>query len=82
MDPGLAMSPLLCVIVMEAICCQSRAALLWELLYAGDLFMIAETDEDLIKRLNEWTDNVENRGLRVTTQQQPFYTALYPGLPG
>ena len=26
----------------------------WELLYADDLVVIAETEEDLIKRLNEW----------------------------
>ena len=27
--------------------------------------MIAETEEHLIQRLNEWKDNVENRGMRV-----------------
>ena len=25
-----------------------------------------ETEEDLIKRLNEWKNNVENRGMRVS----------------
>jgi len=30
-----------------------RVALPWELLYAGDLVVIAETEDDLIKRLNE-----------------------------
>jgi len=35
-------------------------------LYADDLVVIAETEEDLIKRLNEWKNNVENRGMRVT----------------
>jgi len=34
-------------------------------LYADDLVVIAETEEDLIKRLNEWKDFVENRGMRV-----------------
>jgi len=37
----------------------------WELLNADDLAVIAETQEDLIKRLNEWKNNVENRGMRV-----------------
>jgi len=37
---------------------------IWESLYADDLVVIAETD-DLTKRLNEWKDNVENRGMRV-----------------
>ena len=34
-------------------------AFLWELLYADDLVVIAETEEDLIKRLNEWKNNAE-----------------------
>jgi len=34
-------------------------------LYADDLVVIAESEDDLIKRLNEWKDNVENRGMRV-----------------
>jgi len=27
--------------------------------------VIAETEEDLIKRLNEWKDNVESKGMSV-----------------
>jgi len=27
--------------------------------------VIAETEEHLIKRLNEWKDNVESKGMRV-----------------
>ena len=27
--------------------------------------MISETEDDLIKRLSEWNNNVENRGMRV-----------------
>jgi len=42
-----------------------RVALPWELLYADDLVMIDETEDDPIKRLNEWKDFVENRGMRV-----------------
>ena len=45
-------------------------ALPWELLYADDLVVIAETEEDLIKRLNEWKNNVENRGMRVNHRLQ------------
>jgi len=40
-------------------------ALPWELLHADDLVVIAETEEDLINRLNEWKNNVENRGMKV-----------------
>jgi len=27
--------------------------------------VIAETEQELIKRLNEWKDNVESKGVRV-----------------
>ena len=59
---------MLFVIVMEAISREFRVALPWELLmlkYADDLAVIAETEEELIKRLNEWKDNVESKGMRV-----------------
>jgi len=48
------------VILIEAIYREFRVALPWELLYADDLLVIAETEEDLIKRLNEWKNNMEN----------------------
>jgi len=35
------------------------------LLYIDDLVVIAETENNLIKRLNDWKDDVENRGMRV-----------------
>ena len=62
MHQGSQLSPLLFVIVMEAISREFRVGLPWELLYADDLVVIAETEteEDLIKRLNEWKNNVEN----------------------
>jgi len=53
MHQGSALSPLLFMIVMEAISREIRDALPWELLYADDLAVIAETEEELIKRLNE-----------------------------
>jgi len=65
MHHGSALSPLLFLIVMEAISREFRVALPWELLYADDLAVIAETKEELIKRLNEWKDNVESKGMRV-----------------
>jgi len=65
MHQGSTLSPLLFVIVMEAVSREFRVALPSELLYADDLVVIAETEEDLIKRLNEWKNNVENRGVGV-----------------
>ena len=51
-----ALSPLLFLIDMESLSREFRAALPRKLLYADDLVVIAETEDDLIKRLNEWKD--------------------------
>jgi len=53
MHQGSALSFLLFVIVMEAFSREFRVALPWKLLYTDDLVVIAETEDDLIKRLNE-----------------------------
>ena len=65
------------VIVMEAISREFRVALPWELLYADHLAVIAETEEEPIKRLNEWKENVESKGMRVNmnkTKVSWFYS--------
>jgi len=66
---GSALSPLLFVMVMEAISREFRVALPWELLYADDVVVIAETEEELIKRLKVWKENVESKGMRVNVNK-------------
>ena len=48
---GSALNPLLFVIIVEAIFREFRVAVPWELLYADDLAVIGETEEELIKGL-------------------------------
>ena len=45
------------------------------MLYADDLAVIAETEEGLIKRLNEWKDNVESKGMRVNINKTKWRTS-------
>ena len=54
---------------MEAISREFRVALPLELLCVDDLAQITETEEELIKRLNEWKDNVESKGMRVVVNK-------------
>ena len=75
MHQGTALSPLLFVIVMEAIRREFRVALPWELLYADDLAVLADTEEELIKRLNEWKDNMESKGMRVNMNKTKWRTS-------
>ena len=59
------LSPLLFIIVIEALSREFRVGCPWELLYADDLVLMAETLEYLKKKLTIWKDNIEAKGLRV-----------------
>ena len=60
MHQGSGLSPLLFVIVMEAVSGEFGVALPWGLLCAGDLAVMAGTEGELIERLNEWKGSVES----------------------
>ena len=62
---GSVLSPLLFVIVLEALSCEFRTGTPWELLYADDLVISAETEEGLKMMLNKWKTEMEAKGLRV-----------------
>jgi len=67
---------------MEAISREFRVALPWELLYADDLVVKTKSLDDLIKRLNEWKNDVENRGMRLTHTTVLRLCGICPGKPG
>ena len=62
---GSVLSPILFIIVLEALSRQFRTSCPWELLYADDLVITAETLEDLIEKLKMWKSEMEAKGLRV-----------------
>jgi len=62
---GSVLSPLLFIVVLEALSRTFRVGLPWELLYADDLVLIAETEEKLLDMLKRWKDGMESKGLRV-----------------
>ena len=37
--------------------------------------MLADTEEELIKRLNEWKDNTESKGMRVNMNKTKWRTS-------
>ena len=57
------LSPLLFIIVMEALSREFKVGCPWELLYTDDLVLIAETLEGLKKNFTIWKDNIEAKGL-------------------
>jgi len=62
---GSVLSPLLFLIVMEAVTKNIRGGLPWELLYAYDLVLIAESMEELLEKLKRWKNGLERKGLKV-----------------
>ena len=61
---GSVLSPLLFIIVLEALSCEFRAGVPWEDLYADDL-IIADSLEECVRRLLLWKEAMEKKGLRV-----------------
>ena len=62
---GSVLSPILFNIVMQAIAENVKNGLPWELLYADDLVLMAESKAELEKRLLEWIMRLKEKGLRV-----------------
>ena len=62
---GSVLSPLLFIIVLEALSREFRYGVPWEDLYADDLVIIAESLEECVRRLLTWKEAMEEKGLRV-----------------
>ena len=62
---GSVLSPLLFIIVLEALSREFRTGCPWELLYADDLMISAESMEELLVNVQTWKTEMEKKGLRV-----------------
>jgi hypothetical protein len=52
-------------IVLEALSRTFKEGLRWELLYADDLALAAESEDQLMDKIKRWKDGMEYKGLRV-----------------
>ena len=62
---GSVLSLLLFIIVLEALSREFRTGCPWELLYADDLMISAESMEELLVKMQTWKTEMEKKGLRV-----------------
>ena len=62
---GSVLSPLLFIIVLEALSREFRVGVPWEMLYADDLVIVARTLEELDERYSTWKNSMESKGLRI-----------------
>ena len=66
------LNSLLFILVLEAISREFHIGVPWDLLYADDLFIIANSIEELIARFNAWKDAIEEKGLKVNIPKTVF----------
>ena len=62
---GSVLSPLLFVAVMEVVTRKVRDGLPWELLYADDLVLVAQSIEKLREKVQQWKACMESKGLKM-----------------
>ena len=67
------LSPLLFIIVMEAVTHSVREGLPWEMLYADDLVLVGEVlvgkCEELKEKLRKWNECLKNKGLKINEEK-------------
>jgi hypothetical protein len=69
MHQGSALSPFLFVVVMDVVSESVAREELWEMLYADDLCILAESKEDMENRVREWQEVLERNGLKVNERK-------------
>ena len=69
---GSALSPLLFIIVMEEATKECRKGGPWELLYADDLVLTAETKEEVVEMFKQWRGGMEKQGLKLSMNKTKY----------
>jgi len=62
---GSVLSPFLFVVVMDVVCGHVMEGSLFEILYADDLVLMAETMEELQLKFDKWKGAIEAKGMKV-----------------
>ena len=69
---GSVPSPLLFIIVLEALSRDFRVGVPWELFFADDLVIIARSLEECVERVKAWKDGLESKGIHVNMTKTKF----------
>ena len=75
------LSPLLFIIVLEALSLKFCFGVPWEDLYTDDLVIIAESLEECVRRLLTWKEAMEEKGLSKSRKDKDHDLWYRPGPP-
>ena len=78
---GSVLSPLLFIIVLEALSREFRSGVPWEDLYADNLVIIAESLEECVRRLLTWKEAMEKKRLSKCRKDEDHDMGFGPGPP-
>ena len=78
---GSVLSPLLFATVLEVVSSETRGGLPWELLYADDLVLIAETREQLQAKMAAWRVCLASKGLKINAGKTKVMVSRVSGGP-
>ena len=78
---GSVLSPLLFIIVLEALSREFCSGFPWEDILADDLGIIAESLEECVRRLLTWKEAMEEKGLSKCRKDKNHDLWYRPGLP-
>uniref|UniRef100_A0A7I4Y4S3 Reverse transcriptase domain-containing protein n=1 Tax=Haemonchus contortus TaxID=6289 RepID=A0A7I4Y4S3_HAECO len=71
---GSALSPLLFVVVMDAITKDLQKPAPWSLLYADDVMLASEDKSELESQVQTWSDRLARFGLRLNVKKTEYLT--------
>ncbi|VDP18090.1 unnamed protein product [Heligmosomoides polygyrus] len=71
---GSALSPLLFVVVIDAIARDLQNAAPWTLLYADDVMLACEDKAELERQAQEWRDRLALLGLKLNVKKTEYLT--------
>ena len=74
---GSVLSPLLFIIVMDSVARKAGSSLPWEILYADDLVLLAESEEQLKQKIKNWKDNFSAKGMTVNAMKSKVMVSLF-----
>jgi len=69
---GSALSPLLFAIVMDCLTKDIHHETPWDMMFADDIVLCTETKEEAERRLEEWRNALERRGMKVSRKKTEY----------
>ena len=72
---GLALSSFMFIVVLDVLIKRVSKDELWQLVYADDLGISLGTEEDLQRRVVEWQESLEKKGIDINAKKQKAWYA-------